>query len=263
MIQRFDLVGLVKNLSGENTAILSKALDAYPTMQVQYADDFSNGLQGWGYHNQYALNLKRYSPTLSKTAKDGYSMALYNNNVQSAETWGRKSKGALILQQGLKKVIMGCEWATHGWWKYAAFRHVWAMDFQIGSTRKFSKIGYVWSSTGSNFTGGKKWQYCSGGDDTPVWTDIPGASEDIPWNEPYKEMWGQMYWVFDIASQKYEKLYSNGYTWDLTGLSIGTGTTIGDYTNGFNHILWNQNRSTGTTLMNAMYINSIFTGYVY
>lgn len=249
------------NLTGNNF-VLQQALGSYPKLLLEYNDNFDDGkMHGWHYHNQFSLSGKRFSPSLSKVSRKGtYSLAMDVPALNSAQCFARKSQGGFALPKGAKKAIFGCDWSWHGAYKYGAFGFTFSMDISdVSGNRKWFKVRWVESADGASYA--MKWQYDSSGADIATWTDIAGATETISWNEPYKNTWSRMYFVIDLTNSQLEKVWSNYNSWSLLGLSIGNDTTLADYFNTMNNLLYVENRSTQTGYENSFYVENPFFGY--
>jgi len=246
------------------SSILQNVLISYPTMQLEFYDNFDDGkMHGWHYHNQFSLSGKRFSPTLSKVSRKGtYSLEMQTPAVNYAQCWARKSQGGFVIPTNAKKAIFGCDWAWHGSYQYGGYGFTFNMDTEDNSgNRKWFKVRWVESLDGVSYA--MKWQYDSSGSDTAVWVDIPGAAQTISWNEPYKQTFSRMYFVIDLLNAKIERLWTDNNSYNLTGLTIGNGTSLPNYYNTMNNFLYCENRGTQTAYENSMYVENPFFGFVY
>jgi hypothetical protein len=259
----------------------------YPNLIGRFFDDniSAQDCKGWSYHNQYDLSVKRGSPTIATKGYYGencFEMAA--ENKAGSQVWLRKSQGAVTVPIGVKKVVIGCDWSWHAWWLYGLYAVNFAFDFQKGpdynnptGNRFWFKTRWVRSVAGTGSPADNKWQYDSiTTDSTPSWTDIPasyagiggGGSfvQPIPWNEPYKNQWAKMAMVLNLDTGKYEKLYTQDITIDMSSASTNSGTVLSEYQNGGNYMYWVETRSGGSstsTNMSSMYVQNPFLAFIY
>lgn len=241
----------------------------YPTAQILYKDDFSNGsLNGW--REQFdSSSPGRVGITLTDEARLGaYALLLHTRAANSDEAWMRKG---FSVPTTVKKVIKGCYWMIHGentntpGWFQLDF------DYQKGNGSNNMASGSpsgsdrrYWSVRWLNYSGGlvQKLQVNTGTPTAQSWTDVPGGYMPIGWNESEKPLLNYMAVVFNVETDKYEKVYMNGKEFDISALAPTAGANLLNYDMGAIDINIMGNRTDSPTEAQAQ-VERPFLAYVY
>ncbi len=201
-----------------NTIVSNYALANGITIQYAYQDDFSEGFQGW--QNQYdTSNPGRCGITLTGEARMGnYALEVHTPATINASSWARKG---FVLPSNLKKMIFGCYFSIHAENLNYTQDIAFDIDTQFGTGSGTGTNRYFFSVRYLNYLSGiqQKWQVQTNTATSQTFTDVSGGAMPIPWNESVKPMLCYMVVVIDYTTKTYEKLYSSGNTYDLTGLS--------------------------------------------
>lgn len=237
----------------------------FPNLRVlQYnknpSPDLSN-MNNAHFHNQFNLSVKRGTPELSDAGYfGGWCFENSTDNTQGAQTWLRGSQGGLTLPATANYLIIFADWSWHSWWLYGLYSANFGVDFELANTtfRFWPKWRWVRSIAGVGGPADNKWQFDSSCSDTPTWTDVPSGGQVIPWNEPYKNMWGRFAAVFKIngGTSIYQKFYSQETAFDLSGQTIGSDTVLTEYQGGINQMFWSENRVAGTINQSSQYLQN-------
>lgn len=238
----------------------------YPTARYVYDDDFSNGsLNGW--REQFDSSTPgRVGLTLTDESRVGaYGLLLHSRPVASDQAWARKG---FVVPDGVKKIIKGCYFMFHGANANNPESLNFDFDYQMGtgdntgSNRRYWRFQYL-NHNGTSLQ--QKWRVCTG---TPTQadtnlTDVTGAYMPVGWNESEKPLLCYMVGVFNIETQKYERLFANGHDIDMTAQNVGptAGASLANYDKGAIDINIMINRSNASE-DNQFIIERPFLAYV-
>ncbi len=236
--QLFDeKTGKMAVSGGSTDDLLRNILNRY-NANLWYRDDFSQGFQGWQYQFD---STGRTGITLTEEARVGnYALLIHTRRVASDQGWARKG---MRFPSNAKKAIYGHYWSFHAANANNPKSIQFDLDIQTGAgtQRRYYSLRYF-NHDGTSLQ--TKWQVNTGTPTAQAFTDVTGGTEDIPWNESAKPMQSFFAVVLDLQSQKYERLYSNGNEYDLTGLAGPTaGTSLSNFNMGMVHLLVCENRA--------------------
>lgn len=227
--------------NGELPQLLSEyANEANVELSIQYFDDFSKGFNGWQYQFD---STGRPGITLTEEARLGnYALELHSDAVANQSAWCRKG---WRLPNNIKKIIYGCYFTMHAQNVNNPLGVVFDVDTQIGSgtDRRYYAIRYF-NHNGTALQ--QKWQVNTGTATAQTYTDVTSGAMSIPWNESIKPMLNYVMVVIDFENNAYEKLYSNGNTYDLTGLVPTASASLSNFDMGLVHIMRIENRGNST-----------------
>lgn len=227
---------------------------------IEYKDNFSDGeFHGWQY--QYDLS-NRVGITLDDMAMTGtYSLLMHSRPSANDEAWSRKGHQ---VPAGVTKVLIGAYFLFHG----ANANNPESLNFDFdwqsgtgGSNRRYIRFQWLNHDGTTLLT---KWRVNTGTPTVQAFTDVTGGTMNIAWNESDKPLLNYMVGVYNVTTQKYEALYSNGNYWNLTTQNVGptAGTDLTNYNGGAIHIHAVENRSNSSE-DNLFWIEKPTLGYVY
>lgn len=198
-------------------------------LQLAYSDDFGQGFQGWEYQYDTSSNPKK-APTLTEEARTGnWGLELHTSAVNNAQSWARKG----YRLPNVSKMIFGCYFTIHSEDKNSPQSVAFECDTQIGDGTGTGTQRWYFSARYLNYltsAGGlvQKWQVNTGTPTAQVYTDVTNGGMVIPFNEASKPMPSYVMVVYDFTNKQYEKIYSNGYVFDCTGLAPTAGASLGN-----------------------------------
>jgi len=207
---------------------------------VEYKDDFSDGtLHGWDYQfdssNRVGISLD------DRAMVSTYSLLMHTRPTASDEAWSRKG---WQVPAGVTKVLIGTYFMFHG----ANANNPASLNFDFdwqtgigGSNRRY--ISFRWLNYSSGIQ--TKWQVNTGTPTAQSFTDVTNGTMNIAWNESDKPLLNYMVGVYNAVTNKYEALYANGNTYDLTTQNVAptAGADLSNYNGGAIHIHIAKNRS--------------------
>lgn len=237
----------------------------YPTAVYMYKDDFYNGtLNGW--REQYdSSSPGRVGLTLTDEARLGsYSLLMHTRPAANDEAWMRKG---FSVPDGVTKVIKGCYFMWHGANVNNPGNINFDFDYQMGTgtntgtNRRFWRFRYL-NHDGTTLH--QKWQVNTGSPTVQSFTDITGGYMPVGWNESEKPLLCYVVCVFNITTQKYEKLYANGLELDVSAQDVGptAGASLTNYDKGAIDINTINNRSNASEDC-QMQVERPFLAYVF
>lgn len=208
---------------------------AHIDLSIQYFSDISKGFNGW--QHQYDTT-GRPGITLTEEARLGnYALELHSDAVASQSAWCRKG---WRIPDNVSKIIYGCYFTMHAQNANNPLAVVFDIDTQTasGTNRSYFSVRYLNYDTQAR----NKWQVNTGTAVSQTFTDVTSGAMTIPWNESVKPMLNYVMVVIDYTNKAYEKLYSNGNVYTLTG-SPTLATSLPSFDQGLVHIMRIENRS--------------------
>jgi hypothetical protein len=256
---------------GGGTADLLDTIMQEYNAQLVYKDDFSNGtLNGW--REQFdSSSPGRTGITLTDEARLGtYSLLLHTRPANNDECWMRKG---VQVPPNAKKIIKGCYFMFHGVNVNTPRHFQFDFDYQMGDGSNHMQSGSpsgsnrrYWSVRWLNYDTAlrQKLQVNTGTAVAQNFVDVPNGYVPIGWNESEKPLLNYIAIVLDVDSSKYEAIYMNGNTFDLTGenLSPTGGASLLNYDGGSIDINLIVNRSDAPTEA-QMQVEKPFLAYVF
>lgn len=201
-----------------------------------YSDDFGKHLDLRGWREQFDSSAaSRTGLTLTDEARmGGAALQLHTRASASDEAWMRKGH---VVPDGVTKVIKWCYFMFHAANVNNPGSINFDFDYQMGTGTNAGTNRRFWRFRYLNHDGAalqQKWQVNTGSPTAQAFTDIANGYMPVGWNESEKPLLCYMLGVFNIATQKYEKLFANGLELDVSAqdLSPTAGASLTNYDKG-------------------------------